>query len=103
MDLSPAKEDSDTDSVKGESQAPAALPPAAGLTPDQLRKAGRHRRKYGLALPRPNSPKPKKLSPQKNSEHLTPDTTVLYACLLTHLKLECSGDQLRAKHCVCVS
>ena len=69
MDLTPAKEeDSDTDSVKAEIEAPAALPPALGLTPDQLRKARRHRRKYGLAQPRPNSPKPKKLSPQKNSK-----------------------------------
>ncbi|KAL3147603.1 hypothetical protein ABBQ38_014655 [Trebouxia sp. C0009 RCD-2024] len=67
MDLSPANEDSDHGSATGESQAPAALALPAGLTPDQLRRARKHRRKYGLALSRPNSPKPKKLSSQKNS------------------------------------
>lgn len=68
MDLSPANEDSDHGSATGESQAPAALALPAGLTPDQLRRARKHRRKYGLALSRPNSPKPKKLSSQKNSK-----------------------------------
>ncbi|KAL3162308.1 hypothetical protein ABBQ32_009995 [Trebouxia sp. C0010 RCD-2024] len=67
MDLSPPNEDSDNGSATGESQAPAALALPAGLTPDQLRRARKHRRKYGLALSRPNSPKPKKLSSQKNS------------------------------------
>ena len=78
MDFTPAKEDSDTDSVKAEIEAPAAVPPALGLTPDQLRKARRHRRKYGLAQPRPNSPKPKRLSPQKNSKAGI-DCTILLA------------------------
>ncbi len=70
MDLSPAhQDDSDADSVKGEIQAPPALPMTANLTPDQLRKAKKHRRKYGLAQPRPNSPKPKLKHPVKTSEY----------------------------------
>ncbi len=70
MDLSPAQQDdSDADSMKGEIQAPPALPMTANLTPDQLRKAKKHRRKYGLAQPRPNSPKPKLKHPVKTSEH----------------------------------
>ena len=69
MDLSPAQQDdSDADSMKGEIQAPPALPMTANLTPDQLRKAKKHRRKYGLAQPRPNSPKPKLKHPVKTSE-----------------------------------
>ncbi|KAL0047017.1 hypothetical protein WJX82_004273 [Trebouxia sp. C0006] len=68
MDLSPAQQDdSDADSMKGEIQAPPALPMTANLTPDQLRKAKKHRRKYGLAQPRPNSPKPKLKHPVKTS------------------------------------
>ena len=69
MDLTPVNhEESDNDSAKGEIEAPAALPLTAGLTPDQLRKARKHRRKYGLAQPRPNSPKPKLKTPFKSSE-----------------------------------
>ena len=68
MDLSPANEDSDNGSATGESQAPAALALPAGITPDQLRRGRKHRRKYGLALSGPNSPKPKKLSSQKSSK-----------------------------------
>ncbi|DBB00991.1 hypothetical protein WJX77_012576 [Trebouxia sp. C0004] len=68
MDLSPVhQDDSDADSMKGEIQAPPALPMTANLTPDQLRKAKKHRRKYGLAQPRPNSPKPKLKHPVKTS------------------------------------
>lgn len=69
MDLSLAhQDDSDADSVKGDIQAPPALPMTASLTPEQLRKARKHRRKYGLAQPRPNSPKPKLKSSVKTSE-----------------------------------
>ncbi|KAA6417552.1 MAG: hypothetical protein FRX49_12485 [Trebouxia sp. A1-2] len=68
IDLSPAnQDDSDADSVKGEIQAPPALLMTANLTPDQLRRAKKHRRKYGLAQPRPNSPKPKLKHPVKTS------------------------------------
>ena len=70
MDLSLAhQDDSDADSVKGDIQAPPALPMTANLTPEQLRKARKHRRKYGLAQPRPNSPKPKLKSSVKTSEY----------------------------------
>ena len=70
IDLSPAnQDDSDADSVKGEIQAPPALLMTANLTPDQLRRAKKHRRKYGLAQPRPNSPKPKLKHPVKTSEY----------------------------------
>ena len=70
MDLSPAAEESsDNDSMKGEMQAPAALPQMPGFTPDQLRRAKKHRKKYGLALSRPNSPKPKKNYSIRSSKH----------------------------------
>jgi len=80
MDLSPAnQDDSDADSMKGEIQAPPALPMTANLTPDQLRKAKKHRRKYGLAQPRPNSPKPKLKHPVKTSENHTLGLPVIEA------------------------
>ena len=68
MDLTPIVPDnSDTESIKGEIEAPAALPLPLGLTPDQLKQARRNRRKYGLAQPHPNSPKPKLKNAHKSA------------------------------------